>query len=94
MATNTNQQTTGAAQETVDRTRELNERIIESARAAGGAYLDAYERSLQAIVDYQKALASATPVDWLKHALDAQADFTRELGELYASASRETLKRN
>jgi Phasin protein len=85
---------TEAAQDTVDRIRELNERIVENARTAGDTYLDVYERSLQAIVDYQKSIASATPVDWLKHTLDAQAAFTREIGELYASSAREALKKN
>ena len=95
MATRTKErEAMGAAQETVDRIRELNERIIENARKAGDAYLGVYERSLQAIVDYQRSSASATPVEWLKQTLDAQAAFTRELGELYASASREALKRN
>lgn len=83
-----------AAQETIDRIRELNERIIENARSAGLTYLDVYERSLKTIVDYQKSLASATPIDWLQRMLDAQAAFTREVGNLYASTAREALKDN
>lgn len=78
MATKTT--TRGAAQETVDRIRELNERIIDNARKAGDTYLDVYERSLQAVVDYQKGVAGATPNDRLRHTLDAQAEFTREVG--------------
>lgn len=93
MATKTSSRD-GATQETVGRIRELNERIVENARKAGDTYLDVYERSLQAIVDYQKSIASATPVDWLKHTLDAQAAFTREIGELYASTARDALKKN
>ena len=84
---------TDGAQETIDRIRELNERIIENARKAGGTYLDAYERSLSMIVDYEKSLAHATPVEWLQHMLDAQANFTREVGDLYASTAREMLKK-
>ena len=82
-----------AHQDTADRIRELNERIIENARKAGGTYLDVYERSLAAIVEYQKSLAGATPVDWLQRILEAQADFTREVGNLYASTARDALKR-
>jgi Phasin protein len=81
-----------AAQETVERIRELNERIIENARQAGAAYLDVYERSLAALVDYQKSFASATPIDWLQRVIEAQAAFTRELGDLYAATAREAVK--
>lgn len=85
---------TDAAQETIDRIRELNERIIEGSRKAGVAYLDAYERALNLIVEYQTSLADATPIDWLQRTLDAQATFTREVGNLYASTARETLKKS
>lgn len=94
MATKTSSRdAAGAAQETVDRIRELNERIVENARKAGDSYLEVYERSLQAIVDYQKSVADDTPVDWLKHALEAQAAFTRQVGDLYASSAQAALKK-
>lgn len=81
-----------AAQEAVDRIRELNDRIIENARKAGNTYLDAYESMLNTLVSYQEGLASATPVDWIQNVLEAQANFTRELGNLYASTARDALK--
>lgn len=84
---------TDAAQETVDRIRELNERIIENALEAGGTYLDVYERSLNMLLDYQKSLAGTTPVDWLQRTLDAQAAFARGVDDLYASTARETRKK-
>jgi hypothetical protein len=94
VATETSGRAGGVAQETIDRIRKLNERIIENARKAGDTYLEVYERSLQAIVDYQKGVADATPIDWVKNVLDAQAVFTRELGEMYAAAAREALKKH
>lgn len=33
--------------------RELNEGIVEAARKARSSYLDAYERTLKTIADYQ-----------------------------------------
>jgi hypothetical protein len=84
---------TGPAQETVDRIRELNERIVENARQAGDSYLDVYERTLTTIADYQDGLADSSPVDWIQRVLEAQATFTREVGDVYTSAARDALKK-
>jgi hypothetical protein len=81
-----------SAQDTVTRIRELNERIIDGARKAGGNYLDAYERALSTVANYQESAAKAAPIDWMQSVLEAQARFTRELGSFYASTARETLK--
>ena len=83
----------GQAEQTADRIRELNERIIENARKAGEMYLDAYERALSTIAGYQESMAKATPVDWMKSVLEAQANFTREFGNFYTSSAREALKK-
>jgi hypothetical protein len=95
VATNTSgtSSQSGQAQQTADRIRELNERIIENARKAGNTYLDAYERALQTLAGYQDSVAQATPVDWMKTVLEAQAKFTREFADFYASAGREALKK-
>lgn len=94
MATKSTSQSNGtSAQETVDRIRELNERIVENARKAGDTYLDAYERALTTIAGYQESLANATPIDWMQTVLKAQANFTRELGGFYTSTAREALKK-
>ncbi len=79
--------------ETTDRIRQLNERAIDAARKAGSAYLDAYERTLKSIVEYEERLAGASPVDWVRNVIEAQAEFTREVGNLYASTAREFLKK-
>jgi hypothetical protein len=90
MATkSTTQDATAAITETVDRIRELNEQIIDMARKAGTGYLDVYERSLESIAGYQQQIANATGVDWLQRLIEAQANFTREVGNLYASSARE-----
>jgi hypothetical protein len=82
----------GAAQETTDRIRELNERIVENARKAGDAYLDVYERTLESIAGYQEALARSAPVDWIQGVLEAQATYTREIGKIYTSTAREAMR--
>jgi Phasin protein len=93
MATkNTTQDATAAITQTVERIRELNEQIIDMARQAGTGYLDMYERSLESIAGYQQQMAHATGVDWLQRLIEAQADFTRDVGNLYASSARELFK--
>ena len=83
---------TSTAEETTDRIRELNERILETARSAGNAYLDAYEKTLESIAAYQEQVAKQTDVDWISTVVDAQARFTRDLAKVYVSAGREFLK--
>lgn len=83
-----------AARAAVDRIRELNERIIDNARRGGAVYLDVYERSLKALIEYQTAVAGATPNEWLKQTVDTQAAFMRELGDLYATTARDAMTRN
>ena len=90
MATATTEK--NAVNDTTERIRDLNERILVSAKKAGGAYLDAYERALQSIADYQEQVAKQTDVEWVSTIVDAQARFTRELTKLYVSTSREFLK--
>lgn len=83
---------TEAVAETVERIRELNERILEAGKKTGGAYLDAYEQALKSIADYQEQVAKQTDVEWVSTIVDAQARFTRELTKVYVSTGRELLK--
>ena len=77
---------------TTERIRDLNEQILDAGKRAGGAYLDAYEKALQSIADYQEQVAKQTDVEWVSTIVDAQARFTRELTKLYVSTGRELLK--
>ena len=92
MATATATDTKNTVDETTERVRELNERILTASKKAGGAYLDAYERTLQSIADYQEQVAKQSDVEWVSTTVDAQARFTRELTKLYVSTGRELLK--
>jgi hypothetical protein len=89
MATATTNRNTAEATE---RIRDLNEQIVEAAKKAGGAYLQAYEKALESIADYQQNAAKHTDIEWVSTVVDAQARFTRELAKLYVSAGRELLK--
>ena len=81
-----------AVEDTVERIRELNEQILDAGKKAGGAYLDAYEKALQSIADYQEQVAKQTDVEWVSTIVDAQARFTRELTKVFVSTGRDLLK--
>ncbi len=81
-----------AFEESAERLRALNERIIEASKTSGRAYLEAYEANLKAIADYQAKLAGSTDTDWVSTILNAQADFTREIARAASAQSRDLLK--
>jgi predicted RNA-binding Zn ribbon-like protein len=83
---------TAATEETVQRIRELTERFLESAKAAGNASLDAYEKALQNIVEFQEKAAGATQLDWVSSMTAAYAKFMSDISNAYVSAAREMLK--
>jgi hypothetical protein len=80
------------ADETTERIRDFNERVIDAGKKAGGAYLDAYEKAAQSLVDYQEQVAKQTDVEWVSTIVDAQAKFTRELTKVYVSTGRQLLQ--
>ena len=77
---------------TAERVRELNEQIIEASNKGGQVYLDAYERTLKSIADFEERVAGASQVEWITTIANAQANFTRELAEAYTQAGRDVLK--
>ena len=89
MATSTKQPDVEVAAE---RIRELNERIIDSAKRAGGVYLDTYEKALKSIADYQETVGGASGIEWVAAVANSQANFTRSMADAYTSAAREVLK--
>jgi hypothetical protein len=83
---------TAAAEAAVQRIRELNERFLDSAKAAGNQSLDAYEKALQNMVEFQERAAGATQLDWVQNTAQAYAKFVTEVSNAYVSAAREMLK--
>jgi hypothetical protein len=79
-------------EESVERIRELNERIVDSSRKAGVAYLDAYERILKSLADFEERVGGASQVEWISALAQAQADFTRDFTRAYTSAARGVLE--
>ena len=81
-----------AGEATTERIRALNERIIESAKAAGQASLDAYEKALQSLVDFEQKAAKASQLEWVTAVASAHAKFVQDVSTAYVTAAREALK--
>lgn len=92
MATQTKKNTDRQVDETIDRIRDLNERIIDSSRKAGSAYLDTYEKALTSFADFEQRVGSQSQVDWVSTMTQAHADFTRDVAKIYTSTARDLLK--
>jgi ActR/RegA family two-component response regulator len=86
------QQVQEGVEATLARIRELNERAMEAARAAGTASLDAYEKALQSFVSVEERLAQASQLDWVKAIVGAQAEFVQNISGVYVNAARDLLK--
>ncbi len=76
-----------AVEAAAQRTRALNERIIETGKARGEAALDTYERLLESVAEFQES-AGERSGEWLEAFGKAQARFTRDLAEALPSAAR------
>ena len=87
MASQTRERASGAADAAIDRIRSLNERIVDSVRHGGEQALEAYERTLRTIAEYQDA-AGKRSAEWIAGFAKAQAAFTRELANSSPAAAR------
>jgi hypothetical protein len=81
-----------SVEEATQRIRDLNERLIESSKSAGLVTLDAYEKALQSLVDFEEKVASATQLDWVSALATTHAKFITDLSTSYTKAAREVLK--
>ncbi|MEB3022132.1 hypothetical protein [[Mycobacterium] crassicus] len=82
----------GAVEEGVARIRDLNETLIDSAKQAGQASLDAYEHALQSLVDFQSKIAGDSQIEWVSTLANMQAKFVQDISGFYVNAMRDILK--
>jgi hypothetical protein len=75
-----------------ERLQEIGERLVETARKTGGAYLDTYERTAHTVADFEQRLAGAAQNEWVASVVHAHADLTREVATAQTSATRELLR--
>jgi len=81
-----------SVEETTQRIRDLNERLISSSKSAGLTTLDAYEKALQSLAEFEEKVASATQLDWVSALATTHAKFIADVTGSYAKAARELLK--
>ena len=81
-----------SVEETTQRIRDLNERLIESSKSAGVVALDAYEETLQSLADFEQKVAKASQLDWVTAVAATHAKFISDLSTSYTTAVREQLK--
>lgn len=72
---------------TVERIRTLSDRVLEGVREGGEAALQAYERTLRALADYQEAAGQRGP-EWVRGLAKAQASLTRAFASASPTAAR------
>jgi hypothetical protein len=83
---------TSGVEETANRIRELNEKLIQLAKESGQSSLDTYEKALQSLVDFEKSVASRSQLDWVTGLANTHAKFVQDLTGFYIKAAREALK--
>jgi predicted RNA-binding Zn ribbon-like protein len=81
----------GAVEETAARIRELNERLIESSKAAGLTTLDAYEKALASMLELEQKVAGATQLDWVGALAQTHAKFVNDITAVYTKAAKDLL---
>jgi hypothetical protein len=81
----------GPYEEAASRVRELNERILESMKATGLTSLDAYEKALKSLVDFEQKVAGASQLEWVSALAATHASFVNDVSTAYTKAAREML---
>jgi hypothetical protein len=78
--------------EAVKRIQELSDRMLELAKKNGLTWLQAYEKILNTMLQLQQRAGATTQIEWINALATANADFMREMSNVYFSAAREQLK--
>ncbi|MDQ2674668.1 MAG: hypothetical protein M3Y40_08420 [Chloroflexota bacterium] len=79
-------------EQAVQRVQELSQQAIEASKASGRTWLDAYEKMLDSFLKLQQQAAQGTQVEWVNTLANTNADFVREMSQVYLTAVRDQLK--
>ena len=77
---------------TIARIRELNEKVIDAAKKSGNLSLDAYERTLEGLVDFERQVGDASQLDFVSALAKAHATFVTEVSTAFTAVARDALK--
>lgn len=81
-----------SVEETTQRMRDLNERLIESSKSAGLVALDAFEKTMHSFEEFEQQVASASQLDWVSEAAKTHSKYVSEMTSSYTAAVRDLLK--
>lgn len=81
-----------AAEQSVQHIRDLTEQLIDASKKGGHAALDAYEKALANMVEFEKQAAGASQLDWVTNVAEAHAKFVQDVSAAYVSAARNMIK--
>jgi hypothetical protein len=81
----------GSYEEAAARIRDLNNRIIERLKDAGGAALEAYEKALEELIGLEEKVAGASHLEWVSAIAQMHTKVVRDVSGAYTKATRELL---
>jgi hypothetical protein len=81
----------GTYEESAQRIRDLNERLIENSKAAGLTSLDAYEKALKSLLTFEQKVAGASQLDWVSALAATYTTFVQDVSAAYTKAARDLL---
>lgn len=70
----------------------LNEQLVESSKGAGLKTVDAYEKVVTAIAEFEKKVASDSQVEWVSAIASTHAKALSDMTVSYTTAVRDLLK--
>jgi hypothetical protein len=92
MATSNTAKPTNDSTAAIERLKALGGPLVDESRRAGTAALDAYERQIKTLTDFQTKVADVVNVEPAASITSAYADLTRELTAAQVSVARTLLK--
>ena len=79
------------AEKATEQVREMNERIAGNGRALGQVAIDAYEQGVNTLLELEVKAAEATPIEWVKTAINTHASIANDVTGAYVKAARAAL---
>lgn len=79
-------------EEATESIKDLNEKWMESSKNAGLVTLDAYEKAVTSVVDFEKKVASDSDLEWVSALAATHAKALADMTSSYTMAVRDLLK--
>ena len=85
-------ETTPDIEEAVKRIQDLSNQAIEASKQSGQTWLDAYEQMIDGFLKLQQQAAQGSQAEWVNTVANTNADFVRQMSQLFLTTAREQLK--